>query len=80
MLWRRPIEQSARGVIDCTKAEVTAKYELPEGNTTDTDDTSKDDTSEFDMSTDGSSRKFDSDPKQTRRKCLRASSRVIVSL
>ena len=63
MLWRRPIEHKARDVIDCTETEATAK--LPEGNTINTDDTSKDDTSEVDMSTDSSSRELDSDPKQT---------------
>ena len=49
MLWRRPIEQSARDVIDCTETEATAKDEPPEDNTTNTDDTSKDGTSEVDM-------------------------------
>ena len=61
MLWRRPTEHNESDVIDCTDSEATAKDKPPEDNTTNTDDTS----SEVDMSTDGSSRKLDSDPKQT---------------
>ena len=52
-------------MIDYTETEATSKDEPPEDNTINTDDTSKDDTSEVDMSTDCSSRKWDSDPKQT---------------
>ena len=60
MLWRRPTEHNVSDVIDC-------KDEPSEDNTTNTDDTSKDGTSEVDMSTDCSSMKLDSDPKQTGR-------------
>ena len=54
-------------MIDCTDSEVTTNDEPPEDNTTNTDDMSNDNTSEVDMSTDCSSRKLDSDPKQTGR-------------
>ena len=67
MLWRRPTEHNQSDVIDCTDSEVTTKDEPPEDNTTNTDDMSNDNTSEVDMSTDCSSRKLDSDPKQTGR-------------
>ena len=46
MLWRRPTEHDECEAIDCTDSEATANVELPEDNTTNTDDTSKDDTSE----------------------------------
>ena len=67
MLWRRPTEHNECEAIDCTDSEATANGELPEDNTTKTDDSSKDETSEVDMSTDSSSREMDSDPKQTGR-------------
>ena len=68
MLWRRPIEQSTRDVIDCTETEATSKEKKPEGNTTNTGDTLKDDTSEVDMSTNCSSRKMDSESNPTHKR------------
>ena len=67
MLWRRPTEHNECEAIDCTDSEATANVELPEGNTTNTDDTSKDDTSEVDMSTGSSSSGVESVPRQTGR-------------